>query len=232
MHVSYDVVLSPPTSVPAECTYQMTSSCHHLLVFQPNARIRWRRPVTTHCVLYKLQRIFHSEFTAMTWPLQFSSWRIQCSCLTPWRRYFTSVSEFISHSNLSLHEAQCITILRRFHRHASSACELKRVMEVREEGWRPKKSRKGSSFAGAFQSVHFLPVSISKQNICSKTVKYTRYTHFGPTHNLVRTVCRRLHNAWAPNVLQPRVLSASSWATRTKIAVSGKPNSLNYCVLL
>jgi len=202
-----------------------------LLVFQLHARIRWRHPVTTRYVLCKLQRIFHSEFTVMTRPLQFSSWRTQRSCPTPWRRYFTSVSQIVSYSKLSLHEAQCITILRPFLRYASLVCELKRVMEVREEGWRPKKSRKVSSFIGTYQSVHCHPVSLSKQNIGSKTVKYTRYTHFGPTHNLLLTMCPRLHGTWASNVLQPRVLSAGSWATRTKIAVSGKPNSLNYCVI-
>lgn len=191
-------------------------------MFQLHACIRWRRPVTTHCVLCKLQRIYHSEFTAMTWPLQFNPWRIQCSCPTPSSRYFMSLSEFVSYSNLSLHEVQRITILSPFHRHASLTCELKRVMEVREEEWRPKKSRKGSRFIGAFQSVHCHPVSLSKQNIGSKTVKYTRYTHFGLTRNLVLTMCPRLHGTWASNVLQPRVLSVGSWATRTKIAVSGK----------
>jgi hypothetical protein len=132
----------------------------------------------------------------MIWPLQFNSCSIQCSCPNPWMRYFTSVSEFISNFNLSLHAAQCITILRPFHRHASFACELKRVMEVREEGWRPKKSRKGSSFIGAFQSVHCHPVSLSKQNIDLETVKYTRYTHFGPTQYLILTMCPRLHSTW------------------------------------
>ena len=165
-------------------------------MFQLRVRIWWRLPVTTHCVLCKLQQIFHSEFAAMTWPLQFNSRRIQCSCPTPWRRHFTSASEFVRHSKLSLHGAQCITILRPFRRYASLASELKRVMEVREARWRPKKSRKDSSFIGAFQPVHCHPVSLSIQNIGSKTVKYTGCTHFGPTHNLVLTICPKLHSTW------------------------------------
>ena len=197
----------------------MTSFCHHpLCSVQTTADISVR--IRSHDMACAIQFMNNSVHLSHSLKETF------CVCL--WNRkvfrYFASVS--VRYSDLSLYEAQCITILRLFHRYASLARELKRVMEVREEGWRPKKSRKGSSFIGAFQSVHCHPVSLSKQNIGSKTVKYTGCTHFDPTHNLVLTICPKLHSTWDSNVLEPKVLSAGSRATRTKTAVSGKPNSL------
>jgi hypothetical protein len=176
-------------------------------VFQLHTRIRWRRPVTTQCVLLKITAdlSFRIHRHDMTFAIKFMKNSVQLPhslkeifyvCIWIRNLFKSLLARSAVHNDSSSIPSICFI---------SQPVKLKREREVREEGWRPKKSRKCSSFIGAFQSVHCRPVSLSKQNIGSKTVKYIRYTHFGPIYNLVRTTCLRHMSRTSLGPTQPPV---------------------------